>query len=1011
MPHPPQPEDFYSVARKLITQASERVRQDRDRRGTSNLPETFTKLEHWLDKRSNWQILDDELATAIDEVRRIQQLLETLRRDLDDEHLRDVLLGDQFASLIQEGSNALVVSSTDHAHSWVRAYALCLSEWQLEKCMQIASLSNVSKSDGISELLAKAADHLSKSEISANEAKQSVCEIDEALQYLASKGWGDGQVDTVCRANLLVLHGRLQLYHLSQSDVARYTFGEAIAVKPGHELPAAALGEYYLSRSDFDAAKQQFEKAIQLPPELIDGYLGVARLYEAQDSWQESGKWYDRAADVALKDRNPFQAMRKLLAPATGNAYLHLAFKLARDRSVAALEATEHAIKLGIQGKGGYPEAEALRLKADILANLGRKEEAETAFSEAGKSFSWRNTPEDTEEARRCFETATQLNSTKASNFWRLADVYLNLSYGASDEQTKRAHVERGIEVWNAATQSLPKQSFSWAYSTRAGLAFQKADLLRGDDWPKRINFLWQTTAMMERLLLITEGSANDWSNLGLAFDVLNLHQNALNATEKAFVFDSDALLVAERRIFALANAGHYEEAIEKIEHRLKLRDDTWVYSYLALVKLQQECYREAKESIERAYAGMEGETLSVWELNLRARIYALTNDLDRAKEDWEIIYVRRDENDIQNLWIYANAAFELGKIDEAIQLLQTPILLRDPIEHSSVLISLGLFRLCSGQADQGWKNIEEGILHSRDVWVIDFYRSEFKEQLSAQDADRAMSLLRAKLKALKQPKTCERELIEAHGTFGGNENEKSWVRVGIQASLARIYREQGRWLEAAKLYKQLLALGPIPSDDMPPFPEARRGLELCFDLIDQLGDEAFKANNADEAIQHYKNALQLDEDSLRDEITKESTARGAAQHAKLALALLDMQSVDAARNQLTTALKLYRQIDEPNYVQRLADVFKPMLRDRAHYWRTHNALNSMIAHQHKPETPYEDILALVEMMSSYLDKRHPRDFKQFGSSVRAIILEFGARVMTAIGRTTSLLSKLLRKN
>ena len=447
--------------------------------------------------------------------------------------------------------------------------------------------------------------------------------------------------------------------------------------------------------------------------------------------------------------------------------------------------------------------------------------------------------------------------------------------------------------------------------------------------------------------------------------------------------------------MFVLCNTGHYAEAIEKTEHRLTLNREPWVYSILAWLKLHQERYQEAKEDIERAYAGIEQEKLSIWDLDLRASIYERAKDFDRAKQVWQVIYQRIDEKDIGNLGCYANAAFDLGKREEAIKLLKTPILLHDPLERSATLLDLGLFQLRSGQTDEGWKNIEEGIALGREMRSLNFYGAECKEELSPQDADRVLSLVRAKVRMLEQPKTPEQELIEAYATFGASERDESWVRVGIQASLARVYREAGQWLEAASIYKQLLALGPMPNDGMPPFPEAQRGLKLCANNVEQLGEESFKVNQASEAIQHYQDAIQLTEDSLRDETTKENAASTAGLHAKLALAVLDTEGVHAASDQLATALNLYRQTDEPNSVNKLADVLKPMLRDGVHYWQVHDALNLLIADQNKPEGFRQDIVTLSQMMSSYLEDRYRLGFKQFDTpAVLPIILEIGEELI-----------------
>ena len=955
---------------------------------TFYFPTTLTIVEDLIRKQSDWKTLQHAVDAAVDQIRKIGLHLQKLRDGLESGDRQAVALRSNIEIVQSKVKAQLSADSDKGLRLWFQTYAFCLADWQLERCLRLVD-NDIGLPDIISLVYSVASKRLVEGSYAASQ-------IDEMLSHLIEKVEIERIADDSTRAKLNVLRGRLGLYHHERSDAALSLFEAAQRLCPNYSLPLAAIGEYYLSQSDDERAEAQFRRSLQLPPDLVDSYLGMGRLHEQRERWEQANEWYDRAADVALSDSDAVALLEKLLAPASGCADLRLALKLVTDRPEPALRAVTRALALGIQGKGKYPRAEADRLKAEILVKLGRQEEAVEAFSEAGEFFSWRETSDDNEEARKCFEAAIQLGAKEVSSFWRLADVYLGLSYNTTDDGTKRRHVERGVAVWTAAArQVLPDESFYWAYATRSGLADQQVALLRGEDWRKRIDLWWQASTMMERLLLNHDLRALDWSFLARSFSRLYLYQNALKATEKAFELDPDNLFVAEWRMLVLCDAGHFEEALKVIEHRLKLRDDPWVYSILAWVKLHQERYQEAKDNIERAYPDIEQDRLSIWDLNLRATIYGMARDSDRAKQDWELIYKRMDQKDIGNLSSYANAAFSLGKREEAIQLLQTPILLSDPLGRDSTLRDLGLVQLRSGQTDEGWKNLEEGVSLGKEVRSLNFYVAECKEKLNLQDADRVASLVRGRVKVLEQSKTPEQELIEVYGSFGAKEHDKTWIRVGIQASLARVYREEGQWLKASNLYKQLLALGSITNDDIPPFPEARRGLELCVNNVERLGEEAFKANQAHEAIQHYEHALQLDEDSLRDETKKESAARTASLHAKLALAMLDTQGVHAASNQFATALKLYHKIDEPDSVDQLADVVKSMLRDGVHYWKVHDALHLLTADQEKAGTFRHDIATLFEITSSYLEDRYDLSFKQFETpTVSPIILEIGEELI-----------------
>ncbi len=949
--------------------------------GTFSFPDQLSMVEGLIRKRASWSALKQALNRSLDQSGRVASYLQMLCDAVENQFRQDIALRSGIETL-QSGLRAELEKDPDNGlRQWFQTYAFCLSDWRLERCSRL-----VDKAVGLPDIISLVYSAASQKLV---EGDYAATEVDEMLKHLIDKLEAEGAIDEVIPARLRVLRGRVNLYHRGRPEVARSLFEEARELCPTQELPAAAIGEYYLKQPDLERAEAEFKRSLQLSDKLVDGHLGMGQLHEGREQWAEADQCYDRAADLAMADPGVVADLEKLLAPAGGRAYLRLALKLRVDRAEPALQAVTRALDLGIEGEGGRPQAEAFELKAEILARLGRNEESAEAFAEAARYF---EDSADLEKARECLESAIRLDSGKAGNYWKLADVYLSLSYGDHSDEIKRGYLERGTAAWNAgAGLELPDETFYWAYTARAGLAFQESELLRGDEWPGRIDRLWQVCAMIERLLLIMEPRALDWIFLARALDRLYLYQNALKVTEEAFEMDPDDLFVAEWRMFVLCNTGHFEEAIEKAEHRLKLSNDVWIYSIFAWVNLHQGRYREAKEHADRAFEGIEPEKMSIWDLNLRANINDGLKDLEQAKKDWQVIYGRKDENDIDNLGIYASAAYGIGKREEAFGMLQLPVLLNDRLERPAALRDLGLLQLRSGQAEAGWPNLEEGVSKAVEVRSLSYYLAECKEKLPPEDAGRVEALVRERVEVLERPKTLDQELIEASGAFGSGEDDKSWIRVGIQASLARIYREEGRWLDAANLYRQLLARQPMPGDGMHPFPEARQGLELCATNVEQLGDEAFKENQAGQAIEHYEHALLLGEESMLPETTEESLTRTAGLHAKLSLAMLDARGIQAASDQLAAALKLYRRIEDPDSIGKLAGDLKSILRDGAHYWQVHDVLKLLMAEQGKTEDFRRDIVELDETMSGYLEELYRLGFEQFDPpSVLPVVIDIG---------------------
>jgi tetratricopeptide (TPR) repeat protein len=953
---------------------------------TSSFHDRFSQIEELIQKQADWNTLLNALKTAIEQAKGIVGYLQRFDEAAESQYRLEIALRSSIETLRTQLKAALEEDQDEGLRLWYQAYAFCLSEWAIERCSLLAD-SMIGLPDYISRMYSAASQRLV-------EGRYDATEIGEMLIHLVDKLKHEQAPDKLSITRLYVLQGRINLYHLQRPDVAKTLFEKAESLCPAQELPAAALGEYYLSQSEDDLAEAEFKRGLLLPPDLIDSYLGMGRLNENRERWTEADEWYDRAVDVVHENDHAVEMLGRLLAPVSGRAYLRLAVKLSPGRPEPALQAINCALNLGVNGDGNYTQAPALLVKAEILKRMGRLEEAVEALSEAGKYFNWRNGQEDLDQARQCLEDVIQLDGGKVANFWMLADTYLGLSYGDVGDETKREYIERGIEVWNlAAKRELPDESSYWAYATRSGLALREVEFLRGEDWPRRIDRWWQAVTMMERLMLVWEPRASDWTSLAIPFDKLRLYRNALTLSEKAFDLASDDIFVAEWRMIVLCNSSRYEDAIGQIEHRLKLRDDRSIYSILAWVKLHQGRYSDAVEIIERAPAGAGQEKLSIWDLDLRAAVYKRANDLERAKEAWEAIYQQIDEKNIDNLGVYANAAAGLGRLEEAIRLLRTPILLNDPIEGYDTLRDLGLFELRSGRGAEGWPKIDEGISLGRDVRTLKYFLVDCRGDLPLEEGDRVATLAQARIEELEQeqPPTCEEELIAAGGDFGAGESGRSWVRAGIKASLAHICREEGRWIEAANLYRQLFALEVMPDDGMPPFPEARQGLELCGPNLERLGDEAFRENKTGEAIPNYEEALHLSEDSRIEPSSTDDRTRAARLQAKLALALLDTDDIQGASSRMVAALNLYRQIEDADPVGKLADDLKRILRDAAHYWQVRDFFNRLMAEPNQAALFRQDLVTLNQAIFGYLEDFYQLEVEQSNfPTVLPVILEIG---------------------
>ncbi len=181
--------------------------------------------------------------------------------------------------------------------------------------------------------------------------------------------------------------------------------------------------------------------------------------------------------------------------------------------------------------------------------------------------------------------------------------------------------------------------------------------------------------------------------------------------------------------------------------------------------------------------------------------------------------------------------------------------------------------------------------------------------------------------------------------------------------------------MEAVDLYKQLLSLEPMPDDDLPPFPEARRGLELCADGFEQLGDQAYQTNQPAEAVKNYEHALTLGRDYWINEGNKLVSTRTTVLYIKLSVAALDTPDIQAASTFLASALELSRLKDGSNAMGVLANQLNPLLRDKAHYQQVQEVIMLLMDDQNKTEEFRHDVNSFSELLIPPMDKGQQQQF------------------------------------
>ncbi len=954
-----------------------------------------TTIQKYIQEMGSWQVILREMLKQVEAL----EASRTLRERYGErwwQQKRKVLY-DTFQGDPQEG-----------LRQWLQTYAEALITWQLNICDKLAKEPF--------PFPPQAADFIALFQTGTQAIRdERYLDALDMLNYLIqveSVNQPQPILDQINRAILHIFSGRIFLYKSTDRESALRHFKQAGELASDDGRPHAALGDFYRVENDTHKALRLYREAIERSPNQPDGYIGMGLMADDQKRWDEADEWYERAIAAVQNEKDFDIGLRQFLVP-SGNIYLYLARKFKNEDPERALRAVTYAISSGIKQDGDYPERTAYSLKGELLETLQRPTEAAEAYYEAGRRCGWQN---EHQIAIDLLTKAKELNPGHTPIFWNLSDTWRMLSYTPEPPYVDKDSIEKSIAIWEYGTHiKLPDSDYFWSYTSRALINEQLARLPNAELW----TLWWEAVVYLERAILLNKSDVYCWIYLGRFYRLLSTESNALHVTHRAIEYDPTDLSALDERAAILANVGKFVEAEEVIEKRQALEPNDWMDAVKAYILLRKGQLVEALELINRS---IEKSPTEIWYRDLRALGYRMNNEPARAQEDYRWIWSYYDPLDRDNQSAFGSAAYSLGDIDKAIEIFSR--LCDDPTQDFfSNYCGLGECYLAKGDLAAGEENLDKAIAKAINVRQLDDLLNINFADIQKLSIDwphgaqvrEILEQLEEKIKTRRteleqRPRSPEEELQQIVTKHERDGETGSWAWIGANAGLARLYAEEGQWVEAANLYKQLLALESLLYNDMPPFPEARRGLELCAGKIEQFGEEAFKAGQTNEAIRHYEHALQLDGDISRDIQTHESITRTAGLHAKLALAMLDTEDVRAASNPLAAALNLCRQVEDPDPVKKLADLLKPMLRNGAHYWQMHDALNLLTGDQNNTEALRHDIATLNKMIAGYLEDRYGLSIKQSDILILPIILEIGDELIPEDTRTEnwSLFTRLI---
>ena len=144
---------------------------------------------------------------------------------------------------------------------------------------------------------------------------------------------------------------------------------------------------------------------------------------------------------------------------------------------------------------------------------------------------------------------------------WLLADVLAIRSWPPNAPAPDRRLLSQARDWWEswASYVGQPTGPHSWAYLTRASIE----SAVTGPDTAAAF---WRSLLLVEKCLATEQENGNAWAMSASYLRSLSLQALAAEAADAGFHIDPDNKLVLTVRYSLLADAGHYEEAIQMLD-------------------------------------------------------------------------------------------------------------------------------------------------------------------------------------------------------------------------------------------------------------------------------------------------------------------------------------------------------------------------------------------------------------------------------------------------------------
>src|SRR5579859_6420031 len=618
----------------------------------------------------------------------------------------------------------------------------------------------------------------------------------------------------------------------------------------------------FISLRRYDDALSAADQALQQDPFSNEALLcKIQILFEGRIDVGQARRQLRRymkkvGADAALTYA---QTAARATKKTDGNGHYFLAqFYYTLGRYPEARQELEQALQLKLTDAGSSANVAIAQLKAELFEAEGHIIEAADSFYTAGRELFV--TTIKYGEVIELLTRAVELDSGHG-----LAWLFLSAALSTQASTTippSGELLQQAFDAWDKSyALGLPPVNPAWAYAVRADCLSKRRDLHPED----KERLLWEAVCYLERAVILDTHQGYLWDTLQAHY--VTLHKSAV-AQE---ISEEHPSLIGELLTHVFQDDEFAIDAIDRYHNQLEqgVYDPTQrVDQFKAVLLILRGRYDEAIQCIlhyQEAFPHMDNAALHYY----LGRCYRFNGKVEEALAEfqwiWEATSPGRKLATDSNLTSRADAAFELGYNNEAIDIYQSTLAGAGKGSFD-VHSYLAYCYLLSGQIDAAREKFHESLTYMEHIAeghaaLLDLVEMETKLREKADNAP-ALALIQTQRAAIEEkigdlqsrPSSKQTAAETLRLVLEDTEIQRgsfSWL--AAEAGLARLDIGARSWQSAIARYETLLQCNNENSSRC--FPEASIGLARAHALC---GCDLALQGDRETALNYLKRGLDL---------------------------------------------------------------------------------------------------------------------------------------------------------